>query len=142
MNRPRMPAAPDARDTSERPAPPQPHARCATAPCTPLQDALRARRSALEEILQEAKAQSAQRRLRRRQGVAAVCMALCVGLWAWNPVLRERTVEVAAGAPRAWTAHDGTIIALDGRSSLTLRLRLRSRAMRLDAGYVVLALAF
>ncbi len=110
-------------------------------PFMPFEDVLRARLPSREEILREAKAQSAQRRLRRHQGVAAVCVALCAGLWAWNPVLRERTVVVAAGAPRVWTAHDGTVVALDSRSSLTMQLRLRSRDLRLNAGQAVLDVA-
>lgn len=110
-------------------------------PFEPLEDVLRARLPSREEILREAKAQSARRRLRRRQGAAAVCVALCAGLWAWNPVLRERTVVVAAGAPRAWTAHDGTVVALDSRSSLTMQWRLRSRDLRLNAGQAVLDVA-
>jgi transmembrane sensor len=107
----------------------------------PFEDALRACLPSREEILREAKAQTARRRLRRRQGVAAACVALCAGLWAWNPVLKERTVVVAAGVPRAWTAHDGTVVALDSRSSLTMRLRLRSRELRLNAGQAVLDVA-
>lgn len=110
-------------------------------PLMPFEDALRACLPSREEILREAKAQTARRRLRRRQGVAAACVALCAGLWAWNPVLKERTVVVAAGVPRAWTAHDGTVVALDSRSSLTMRLRLRSRELRLNAGQAVLDVA-
>ncbi len=110
-------------------------------PFMPFEDALRARLPSREEILREAKAQSARRRLRRRQGSAAVCVALCAGLWAWNPVLKERTVVVAAGVPRAWTAHDGTVVALDSRSSMTMRLRLRSRDLYLNAGQAVLDVA-
>ncbi|MFC4296771.1 FecR family protein [Castellaniella hirudinis] len=125
-----------------RPAERAPRADTASAdPFMPFEDALRARLPSREEVLREAKAQSVQRRLRRYQGVAAVCVALCAGLWAWNPVLRERTVVVAAGAPRAWTARDGTVVALDSRSSLTMQMRLRSRDLRLNAGQVVLNVA-
>lgn len=110
-------------------------------PLIPFEDVLRARLPSREDVLREAKAQSAQRRLRRRQAVGAACVALCAGLWAWNPVLQERTVTVAAGAPRAWTARDGTVIALDSRSALTMQWRLRSRDLRLDAGQAVLTVA-
>lgn len=110
-------------------------------PFMPFEDVLRARLPSREDILREAKAQSAQRRLRRRQAGGAACVALCAGLWAWNPVLHERSVTVAAGAPRAWTARDGTVIALDSRSTLTLQWRLRTRDLRLDAGQAVLTVA-
>ncbi|WP_323018621.1 FecR family protein [Castellaniella sp.] len=110
-------------------------------PFMPFEDVLRARLPSREEILREAKAQSAQRRLRRRQAIASAGVVLCAGLWAWNPVLRERTVAVGAGAPSAWTARDGTVVALDSRSMLTMQWRLRTRDMRLDAGQVVLTVA-
>ncbi|MFT0531975.1 FecR family protein [Castellaniella hirudinis] len=131
MSRPPESSA-DARRARRRPA---------ADPFMPYEDVLRARLPSREDVLREAKAQSAQRRLRRRQGVAAACVALCAGLWVWNPVLRERTVSVAAGAPRAWTARDGTVIALDSRSVLTLQRRLRTRDLRLDAGQAVLTVA-
>jgi len=127
---------------ASRPAERPPQAAAAsTDPFMPFEDALRARLPSREEVLREAKAQTARRRLRRRQGVAAACVALCAGLWAWNPVLKERTVVVAAGVPRAWTAHEGTVVALDSRSSLTMQLRLRSRDLYLNAGQAVLDVA-
>ncbi len=125
-----------------RPEHPEPPQRASADTSMPFEDALRARLPSREDVLREARAQSAQRRLRRRQAGAAACIALsCAGLWAWNPVLRERTVVVAAGEPRAWTARDGTVIALDSRSSLTLALRLRSRDLRLESGQAVFTVA-
>jgi len=134
-----MAGMPDDLPAGARPVPPE---RAYADPSVPFEDALRACLPSREDVLREARAQSAQRRLRRRQAGAAACVAvLCAGLWAWNPVLRERTVVVAAGEPRAWTARDGTVIALDSRSSLAMALRLRSRELRLERGQAVVTVA-
>lgn len=104
-------------------------------------DALRQRLPSREDVLREAKAQSAHDRRKRRLNRIALGVVALAGVLIWDPVLYTRSFTTGAEPPRIWRTQDGSTIALDSHSRLVQETRLRTRAYKLDRGDAIFTVA-
>ena len=104
----------------------------------PFEDALRGRFPSREELLAEARAQTAAQRARGRRSArrgAGALLAVAVALLWWaDPAWQREEVRTAAGEQATWSLADGSTITLNTGSVLEVQTRLRSRRLALRQG--------
>lgn len=108
------------------------------------QQALRERFPSRDELLAQARAQTARqaaRRKRARIAATAATVGAVAALWIADPAWKREEIRTAAGEQSTWSLADGSQLRLNTATRLTVDSRLRSRRFTLHEGEAAFTVA-